>query len=45
MGASGFGTLASHFTDRSVVTYDPRGVERSKTPGNQSIKLSNPAKG
>ena len=30
MGASGFGTLASHFTDRSVVTYDPRGVERSK---------------
>ena len=29
MGASGFGTLAGHFTDRSVVTYDPRGVERS----------------
>ncbi|HEV8402604.1 MAG TPA: alpha/beta hydrolase [Candidatus Limnocylindrales bacterium] len=29
MGASGFGTLASHFTDRTVVTYDPRGVERS----------------
>ena len=29
MGASGFGTLASHFTDRIVVTYDPRGVERS----------------
>ena len=29
MGASGFGTLAGHFTDRTVVTYDPRGVERS----------------
>jgi pimeloyl-ACP methyl ester carboxylesterase len=30
MGASGFGTLAGHFTDRTVVTYDPRGSERSK---------------
>ena len=30
MGAAGFGTLASHFTDRTVVTYDPRGVERSE---------------
>ena len=29
MGAGGFGTLASHFPDRTVVTYDPRGVERS----------------
>lgn len=29
MGAGGFETLASHFTDRTVVTYDPRGVERS----------------
>lgn len=29
MGASGFGTLAGHFTDRTVVTYDPRGAERS----------------
>jgi pimeloyl-ACP methyl ester carboxylesterase len=29
MGASGFGTLARHFADRTVVTYDPRGVERS----------------
>ena len=29
MGASGFTTLAGHFTDRTVVTYDPRGVERS----------------
>ncbi len=30
MGAAGFGTLASHFTDRTVVTYDPRGADRSK---------------
>jgi pimeloyl-ACP methyl ester carboxylesterase len=29
MGAGGFGTLASHFPDRTLVTYDPRGVERS----------------
>jgi pimeloyl-ACP methyl ester carboxylesterase len=29
MGAGGFGTLAAHFADRTVVTYDPRGVERS----------------
>ncbi|GAA1154939.1 alpha/beta fold hydrolase [Ornithinicoccus hortensis] len=29
MGASGFPTLAGHFTDRPVITYDPRGVERS----------------
>jgi pimeloyl-ACP methyl ester carboxylesterase len=29
MGASGFPTLAGHFEDRTVVTYDPRGVERS----------------
>jgi pimeloyl-ACP methyl ester carboxylesterase len=30
MAASGFATLASHFPDRTVVTYDPRGVERSQ---------------
>jgi len=38
MGASGFGTLAGHFTDRTVVTYDPRGVERSTKadPGSPS---------
>jgi pimeloyl-ACP methyl ester carboxylesterase len=29
MDASGFGTLASHFHDRTVVTYDPRGLGRS----------------
>jgi pimeloyl-ACP methyl ester carboxylesterase len=30
MGADGFITLAGHFTDRTVVTYDPRGAGRSK---------------
>ncbi|MBV8988386.1 MAG: alpha/beta hydrolase [Solirubrobacterales bacterium] len=29
MDASGFTTLARHFPDRTVVTYDPRGVGRS----------------
>jgi pimeloyl-ACP methyl ester carboxylesterase len=29
MKASGFGTLASHFPDRTVITYDPRGLGRS----------------
>src|SRR6476660_2045872 len=29
MTASGFGTLASHFQDRTVVTYAPRGLGRS----------------
>ena len=29
MGAAGFVTLAGHFTDRTVVTYDPRGSDRS----------------
>jgi pimeloyl-ACP methyl ester carboxylesterase len=38
MGAGGFVTLASHFPDRTVVTYDPRGVERSvkDDPASQS---------
>jgi pimeloyl-ACP methyl ester carboxylesterase len=38
MGAGGFLTLASHFTDRTVVTYDPRGIERSvkADPGSPS---------
>jgi pimeloyl-ACP methyl ester carboxylesterase len=30
MGAWGFGTLASYFPDRTVVTYDPRTADRSK---------------
>ena len=29
MSAGGFPTLAGHFPDRTVITYDPRGVERS----------------
>jgi pimeloyl-ACP methyl ester carboxylesterase len=29
MGAAGFDTLSQHFSDRTVATYDPRGVERS----------------
>jgi pimeloyl-ACP methyl ester carboxylesterase len=29
MAAGGFPTLASHFGDRTVITYDPRGSERS----------------
>jgi pimeloyl-ACP methyl ester carboxylesterase len=29
MGAGGFVTLAGHFPERTVVTFDPRGVERS----------------
>src|SRR5947208_5669899 len=29
MTAAGFGKLASHFPDRTVVTYDPRGLGRS----------------
>src|SRR6188472_1139273 len=30
MGAGGFGTLAGHFPDRTIITYDPRGSERSE---------------
>ena len=33
MGASGFEQLVSHFGDRTVITYDPRGMDRStRTP-------------
>jgi pimeloyl-ACP methyl ester carboxylesterase len=47
MGAAGFATLAGHFPDRTVVTYDPRGVERSvkddptseSTPGQHADDL------
>ena len=36
MGADGFVTLAGHFGDRTVVTYDPRGAGRSpRTDGAQ----------
>jgi len=30
MGAAGFGSLAGHFPDRTILTYDPRGSERSE---------------
>jgi hypothetical protein len=34
MGAAGFSTLASHFADRTVVTYDPRrGAQLEDRPG------------
>jgi pimeloyl-ACP methyl ester carboxylesterase len=40
MGAAGFSTLARHFTDRTVVTYDPRGSERStRTDGETQNKV------
>jgi pimeloyl-ACP methyl ester carboxylesterase len=38
MGAAGFGTLSGFFPDRTIVTYDPRGAERSvkADPSSQS---------
>jgi pimeloyl-ACP methyl ester carboxylesterase len=36
MGASGFEQLVGDFTDRTVITYDPRGMERSsREPGSE----------
>jgi pimeloyl-ACP methyl ester carboxylesterase len=35
MDASGFRTLASHFPDRTVITYDPRGLGRSNRKDGQ----------
>lgn len=36
MGASGFEQLRSHLGDRTVITYDPRGMDRSsRTPGSE----------
>lgn len=40
MGAGGFATQASHFTDRTVVTYDPRGIERSTIDADASTQVS-----
>jgi pimeloyl-ACP methyl ester carboxylesterase len=37
MGAAGFGTLASYFEDRTVVTYDPRGSERSRRTDDSAV--------
>jgi pimeloyl-ACP methyl ester carboxylesterase len=36
MGAAGFEQLVSHFGDRTVITYDPRGMDRStRAPGEE----------
>ena len=36
MGASGFEQLVGHFIDRTVITYDPRGMERNAhEPGSE----------
>lgn len=37
MGASGFEQLVGHFTDRTVLTYDPRGMERSTRDPNYGL--------
>lgn len=37
MGASGFEQLVSHFDDRPVITYDPRGMERSTRDPNSEL--------
>ena len=44
MDASGFATLASYFPDRTVVTYDPRGIGRSsaRTAGSTTRPRSRP---
>jgi pimeloyl-ACP methyl ester carboxylesterase len=40
MGAAGFATLSGYFTDRTVVTYDPRGSERSRrTDGAEETRV------
>ena len=40
MGARGFTTLAGHFEDRTVVTYDPRGAERSSQRDDRTAQLT-----
>ena len=37
MGASGFEQLVGHLTDRTVITYDPRGMERSTRDPNHPL--------
>jgi pimeloyl-ACP methyl ester carboxylesterase len=40
MGAAGFVSLAGHFADRTIITYDPRGTERStRTDGVTTNKV------
>ena len=40
MGARGFATLAGHFEDRTVVTYDPRGAERSSQRDDRTAEIT-----
>ena len=40
MGASGFPTLAGHFPDRTVVTYDPRNNGERSTADDPSIPIT-----
>ena len=40
MGAAGFGTLATYFTDRTLFTYDPRGVERSERTDHATVSTT-----
>ena len=46
MAAAGFVSLAGHFPDRTVITYDPRGSERSiRTDGVTQNKVEEHADG
>ncbi|HEY9349545.1 MAG TPA: hypothetical protein VIP75_02545, partial [Acidothermales bacterium] len=40
MAAAGFVTLAGHFADRTVITYDPRGSERSDRTDPEGVLTS-----
>ena len=40
MGAGGFTTLAGHFPDRTVVTYDPRGNGERSTAHDPSVPIT-----
>lgn len=37
MEASGFGQLVGHLDDRTVITYDPRGADRSRVTGDGTV--------
>lgn len=37
MAASGFTQLVEHLDDRTVITYDPRGAERSRVTGDVRV--------
>jgi pimeloyl-ACP methyl ester carboxylesterase len=40
MGAGGFGTLASHFPDRTIVTYDPRNNGERSPADDPSVPIT-----